>query len=343
MVLFLATVFKPLFFLSLLLVLGNGVWAADLDALSPVPNPICGGATLCSANNVIAPAQYVLPVKQTSSAKKIIKYYFSPQCPHCRELKRTLLPELRKKYSGKIEIQEFDIVGNPLYLQELMALSKNYRNDVARIPSMLIEGQFLVGTVEINLESIQKILNLETVAKPVQSSKPMVIPSPILQRSQEGEVNSIYDASKEKIKSEFPELNLLMAAALLDGINPCAFATIIFFVTYLNFLKKDKKYIAQIGLAFVVGVFICYFGLGLGIFHVFIKLKAYDWISYWFSKVLGVFALILGVLSLYDFYIFKKSGQSSEMVLQLPTRLKQIIHAIIRRGVASKPGQEDSK
>jgi hypothetical protein len=42
---------------------------------------------------------------------------------------------------------------------------------------------------------------------------------------------------------------------------------------------------------------------------------------------------------LYDAWIVLRTGKTSEMTLQLPTRLKQMIHAIIRRSL--KPDLKD--
>ena len=299
-------------FLLICIFLFSSAWASDLDYFSTPPAAVCGATTQCTAN--VVPIK-VIPkntLKQENQSKQIIRYYFSPQCPHCRELKRALLPKIRQKFSGTVEIQEYDILANPLYLQELTALTQRYRNDVARIPSMLIGDTFLVGTHEITLE---KILSLIQVVPPATSVA--VVTANVLATQQ----------------LSFPALSALVFAALLDGINPCAFATILFFVTYLTFLKKERKYIFQIGVAFIVGVFICYFLLGFGIFHLILKLKAYDLISFWFSKALGMVALVLGFLSLYDFYVYKTTGRSGDMILQLPNRLKKIVHRIIRTGV----------
>jgi hypothetical protein len=298
-------------FFLIFIFLFNSAWASNLDYFSAPPAEVCGAAAQCTANaKVLAPiSPHVLEAPAVS--QKIIKYYFSPQCSHCRELKRTLLPQLRKLYPQNLEIREFDILASQPNLNELIQLTQRYRGGQARVPAMLVEGELLVGTHEINLEKLQALLGVAPELTPHAVS-----------------VNAAAVFA-------FPAWGALIAAAFLDGINPCAFATILFFVTYLTFLKKERKYILQIGIAFIVGVFVCYFLLGLGIFHLILKLQAYDLVSFWFSKILGVLALGLGFLSLYDFYIYKKTGQSHSMILQLPMRLKKIIHRIIRTGVDS--------
>ncbi|MGF1655598.1 MAG: hypothetical protein ACFCU3_01325 [Verrucomicrobiales bacterium] len=57
-------------------------------------------------------------------------------------------------------------------------------------------------------------------------------------------------------------LDLVVAAGLLDGLNPCAFATIIFLLSYLQVARKSGREILQIGVAYILGVFCTYFALG---------------------------------------------------------------------------------
>jgi len=50
-------------------------------------------------------------------------------------------------------------------------------------------------------------------------------------------------------------------AGLLDGINPCAAATLVFIISYLSFLKKGAHGVLAAGLSFVVGIFLAYLAL----------------------------------------------------------------------------------
>jgi cytochrome c biogenesis protein CcdA len=56
----------------------------------------------------------------------------------------------------------------------------------------------------------------------------------------------------------------VVLAGLVDGLNPCAFATIIFFVSYLSLSGKKGKEILITGASFTVGVFIAYLLVVLG-------------------------------------------------------------------------------
>ncbi|MGD8997499.1 MAG: hypothetical protein PVH80_05275, partial [Anaerolineae bacterium] len=60
----------------------------------------------------------------------------------------------------------------------------------------------------------------------------------------------------------------VVLAGLVDGLNPCAFATLVFFVSYLSLSGRKGREILAVGAAFTAGVFLAYFGVGLGFYRV---------------------------------------------------------------------------
>jgi len=53
--------------------------------------------------------------------------------------------------------------------------------------------------------------------------------------------------------------------ALVDGLNPCAFATIVFFISYLAFMGRRSREVLAVGAALALGVFLTYLGIGVGL------------------------------------------------------------------------------
>jgi cytochrome c biogenesis protein CcdA len=58
-------------------------------------------------------------------------------------------------------------------------------------------------------------------------------------------------------------LPVVMLAGLIDGVNPCAFATIIFFLSYLQIARRTPREMLMVGIAFISAVFLAYFLAGL--------------------------------------------------------------------------------
>jgi len=135
---------------------------------------------------------------------------------------------------------------------------------------------------------------------------------------------------------EFLKKYTLIAVAvggLLDGVNPCAFATLIFFIAYLERVKR-KEAILPIGISFAIAIYICYFLIGLGFLEFLNAIEGIEILSLYLYGVIGFSAVILGFFSLYDFVAIRKE---KKVVLQLPKFLKK------RRGRVIKRITEDKK
>jgi cytochrome c biogenesis protein CcdA/glutaredoxin-related protein len=127
----------------------------------------------------------------------------------------------------------------------------------------------------------------------------------------------------------------IMAAGLIDGLNPCAFATLIFFISYLTTTKKSEKQILLIGISFILGVFITYLLLGIGIFRSLQTANETAWVSFIIYPIAGVVAFIFGTYSVYDYTKIRK-GETKEMVLKLPKKIKELVRWIIQKQVNIK-------
>ena len=77
------------------------------------------------------------------------------------------------------------------------------------------------------------------------------------------------DRDKPKEESNRANLNWIpvFLAGLLDGINPCAFTTLIFLISYLRLLGRRGREVLKIGFSFTLAVFVSYFLIGLGFFQ----------------------------------------------------------------------------
>jgi len=121
-----------------------------------------------------------------------------------------------------------------------------------------------------------------------------------------------------------------MVAGLIDGINPCAFAVIIFFVSWLTLIGRKGKTILTVGLVYTFAVFLAYFLIGIGVLRFVQTLVVFPSISVIIYSLTAILALVLGFLSLYDYFKARK-GRWKEIKLQLPELLKKKIHKTIHQ------------
>ncbi len=146
-------------------------------------------------------------------------------------------------------------------------------------------------------------------------------------------------AAKQETEKAYNDLTLpiVIAGGLLDGINPCAFATIIFFLSYLTVAKRSAKEIFMVGFAFILAVFLAYLSFGL-IFSEALKYLTentqYQWVRNALNYVFAGFALLVAVLSLRDWWRARQ-GRLEDMTLQLPSFLKKKIRGVIRKNSKS--------
>ena len=62
-----------------------------------------------------------------------------------------------------------------------------------------------------------------------------------------------------------PLLPLVLATGFVDGLNPCAFAVLLFFVSFLYVARRPRIDLARIGVLYIFAVFLAYFLIGLGL------------------------------------------------------------------------------
>ncbi len=125
---------------------------------------------------------------------------------------------------------------------------------------------------------------------------------------------------------------VVLSAGLLDGLNPCAFATIIFFLSYLQVARRTPTQIMQVGIAFVLGVFIAYFAIGIGFYSLIGQLTALEPVARAVNWILAGLVLVICILSIRDGILCLR-GKLEETTLQLPRPLKLRINALVRSGV----------
>ena len=234
--------------------------------------------------------------------------FFSPGCHNCIKIKSVIMTDIEKKFKDKVafEYRNIDEIQNYKFL---LSLRDKYKNKTEIYwPVFFFEGEFLNGRGEVRFK-LEDIIT-KGLAKPYQEEKPSA------------EVDLV-----SKFRSIKPIA--ITIAGLEDGINPCAFTVIVFFISFLSLQGYRRKELLVIGLTFIFAVFLTYFLLGLGIFNFLYSLKVFRIIPRILNVSIGIFSIVLGAISIYDFYKFKKTGKTEGLVLQLPKSVKNQIHSVI--------------
>lgn len=119
---------------------------------------------------------------------------------------------------------------------------------------------------------------------------------------------------------------MVLSAGLLDGINPCAFATIIFLVSYLLYLKRSRRFVLAVGGCFCLGVFFSYFLYGLSLGFLVDQLNRFHWAKTLLYCLFGLAGVAFFFLHLRDTLKYRKTGKVADLEMGLGTDTHRKIH-----------------
>lgn len=235
-----------------------------------------------------------------------IYFFYGTGCPHCAQIE-PFLNEMEIKYQD-IEIQKFEIYDN----RPNLVLLNNYFNaygvpETERgVPTIFIGNTVLTGDKPI----------FENLENEILKNSSSVCP----------DIRKVYNTTGQfgdssPIKS-ITELSLItvIGAALVDSINPCAFAVLLILLGAL-LAAGDREKALKGGLAFTLSIYAAYFLFGLGLFSA-LQISG---LSYWFYKIIGFFAIILGILNIKDYFWYGAGGFVMEIPRSWRPKLKSLL------------------
>jgi len=238
---------------------------------------------------------FFLLVSKTASATNQILYFYGQGCPHCAEVEQYF--EENSIYS------EYPIVKKEIYFNPDNAALFNTTMDNLGIPTtsrgvpaVVMGSKVLVGDQPI-------VDNFVTDANSYLSGNSSPPPS----------------NSPQKVDLTLPAI---IGASLVDAINPCAFAVLIILMTTILAAGGGRKALFT-GISFSLAIFISYFLMGLGIY----KVLSFGSLALIFYKVVGVLAIILGLLNLKDYFWYGK-GFLMEVPMSWRPKLKSLIKSV---------------
>ena len=241
-----------------------------------------------------------------------IVYFHKQGCQKCARAVK-ILKRLKEKYpqivvdqrNPKTEQTLFEAMGTLYDVPETKRLTT---------PAVFIGDTALIG--ELNEQGLENAIQKH-------------LKTGVTSRIKEAEAYK--DTAETEIVNRFHGFGILTVAGagLLDGINPCAFATIVFFISYMNLVGRGRKEILIAGGAFALAVFGTYLLLGLGTLSFMNYLNQFSGIAKCVYLLAATATFALAGLSLYD-AVKAKQGKTKEIMLQLPRALKQRIHKVIR-------------
>jgi len=251
----------------------------------------------------------------TSTAPLSVLFFYKPGCKDCERI-RDMLRIISE--AQPLDIQEHNIERSEgAEINQTLCARFKVEPELHQVtPAVFMQAGALVKT-QVTFNALQRLVE-KTSEQPVDATWNRVDEQ--ARESAGGEIAQRFDTFS---------IGWVALAGLLDGINPCAFATIIFFLSYLRIARRSPREILMVGLAFIAAVFVAYFAVGLGLSQLVAKLEAFAWVRTWLNRALALVALVLAWLSFRD-GIKALRGKIGESTLQLPEFLKTRIRSVIR-------------
>jgi cytochrome c biogenesis protein CcdA len=243
-----------------------------------------------------------------------IQFFGSSTCGECLEIKELILKPLMRRYPETLEITLYDVEDTAAF--SLMTRLEEKFHVTSPMPQELFfPDTVILGYEAINAHGEQRIK--EYLADP----------------SRWKSTSNTNDSTrfKEALQKRVGRFTFwgVTAAGLVDGVNPCAIATLIFLLSFLATQKRKRSEILMIGLTFAAVVYITYVLMGAGAFKAITMLGQYRWLSLVIRWGAVAAAGVVGILSLWDAFAYKRSGKTADITLQLPKAVKMQIHKVI--------------
>jgi len=93
-------------------------------------------------------------------------------------------------------------------------------------------------------------------------------------------------------------LPLVLTTGFVDGLNPCAFAVLLFFIAFLFTIRRTAATVWAMGLVYIAAIYAAYFLIGLGLIRA--VLFAND--HHLMAKIGAWLVIVLGIINLKDYF-----------------------------------------
>ncbi len=290
-----------------------------------------------AAPSLAAPAPATPTTVADAAAAVLVEYFHEQGCPICERIDREVLPTLQHSFGGLFSLRQLDTAERENYLA-LVRHQERLGNDVNASAIIVVDEAYIfAGWEAISTQfpvKLEELVLLRLEAGMGQDA-PAVTENAATDTTPGTEPETPEASDEELLASRLRNFTWLgvAVAGLIDGVNPCAISTLVFFLSMLAVCKIAGTRMIGVGIAFCAASFLTYTAIGFGLLRALHLLSGFglvrDAIEWGMIAVLAV----LAVLSFRDALRYKRSGKSGDVTLQLPHSIKLQIHRVIREGM----------
>jgi cytochrome c biogenesis protein CcdA len=276
--------------------------------------------------------------------------YYNEACVACAHyLKDELIPLLRGLGVERVEMRDY--LNDPQYRRELLQTLKDWNIPPklqGHIAVFIDEKLSLQGHVPQhvvrdllspeNLQRYERILVLQDVMEGHGAQAPThytawAFLGPVKTHPIETPITEYLDwlaanrhtlepPAKTEPWSHTQLLPFVLATGLLDGINPCAIAVLLFFIAFLFTLQRARIDMLLMGTVYISMIYLAYLGIGIGLLSAIVITGEHHLMAQ-----IGSWLLIaLGLVNVKDYFWYGKG-----LSLSVPKSWHDLSFRVIKR------------
>jgi len=269
-----------------------------------------GAEAADAAEGAVEVPDAAVPAPEGQAAPLAVEFFVQEGCAECKLLRGRFIPAAEERYGGRVGITVLDTHKREIFLRLLAVLEAHSVKENEPIYMVLAGREVIPGWDAIRRRGIASIDAL--LASPPQEALPPPAEAPL------------GGNAAERLARRFT-VGATALAGLADGLNPCAFTTIVFLTSLLALGGRSGRAVLAGGLSFCLASFVTYFLIGLGLLY---SLRQADGVG-WLREAIGwgtvAVLLVFAALSLLDAWRYRRTGDPGSVLLQLPAPVKRRI------------------
>ncbi len=257
-------------------------------------------------------------ISAADAAPVQLDMFFSPGCDECERVKEEVLPEIDELFAGQYAIRHHDI-SRTESIPLLIAYQERCGNRHNGKVSIVVDHTLFLSGYDAIAAGLEECVSEALIQR--QYPGWTLPPAPALDD----------DQARELVRQRADAMTFAVVAlgGLIDGVNPCAISTLIFFISVLVIAKVDRRIRLLVGISFIFASFVVYTAMGLGFIYALRQAPDFGLLRRIIETVIGVCMIPLAVLSFRDAFRFRKSERPNDVTLQIPKRIKKRIHSFM--------------
>ena len=250
-------------------------------------------------------------IPSTHNREFVVHFFWGSGCPHCKE-EKVFLDKMKNRYP-QMKIHDYEVWYDKENAAVLAKMAKAFNIKASGVPVTFIGRNIVIGFSE---HSKNELSDYFQECRTTQCSDPadfisgkLSVDSPVDQKSSQTKDLECTEKGKtvyipwignlDSSQMSLPVITLVIAG--LDSFNPCAFF-VLFSLLGLLIHAQSRKKMFLIGSVFVFFSGFIYFLFMAAWLNLFLVMGQVEIIT----KIAGSVAVVIAVINIKDFFIFKK-------------------------------------